>query len=188
MDNTKYIEAAKANIVKTAGRNISVLRDYDWLSQQIGNSTHSYLSPTTLRRFWGYQERANLRPSSLDVIAAFLGYTSWKTFCEAVDNGSSIQSGSINRRSIATETLEEGALIELRWNPDRCVVVRYEGEQMFRIVSVEKSKLRPGGTFRCMVLLENEPLFLTALTYPDEPTQDYVCGQRNGVRFREIEK
>lgn len=44
MENTKYTEAAKATIEKMTGRSISVLRDYDWLSQEIGNATLSYIS------------------------------------------------------------------------------------------------------------------------------------------------
>ncbi len=44
MENTKYTEAAKATIEKMTGCSISVLRDYDWLSQGIGNATLSYIS------------------------------------------------------------------------------------------------------------------------------------------------
>lgn len=188
MEKREYIELAKANIEKMAGTSISVLKDFDRLSANILQQTQEYISPTTLRRFWGYQEQSHLRPASLDIIARYMGYSDWATFCDAVDNGSSIQSGSLNRKRLLAADLAIGALVELRWEPDRCIVVRYEGDQQFCIVSVENSKLRPGGTFRCMFFLENEPLYLAALTYPGEQPHDYVCGQKNGVRFREMKE
>lgn len=188
MEKEKYISLAKTNIEKMTGTSIGVLKDFDRLSASIMQQTREYISPTTLRRFWGYQEQSHLRPASLDIIARYMGYSDWTTFCYAVDNGSSIQSGSLNRRRLLAADLDEGALIELRWNPDRRIVVRYEGDQQFRIVSVENSKLRPGGTFRCMFFLENEPLYLASLTYTSEQPHDYVCGQKNGIRFREMKE
>lgn len=184
---------AKDLIEQRTGRQFSVLHDFDWLATEILQTTHTYISPTTLRRFWGYQEHANLRPASLDVIAAYLGYSSWKAFADAVAAGKSPQSGSIARRCLMADNLDCGTHIELRWPPERRVVVRYEGCQTFSIVSVEGSKLRPGGVFRCMMILENEPLYLASLTYPNSETEqqdakptDYVCGQTNGVQFKVI--
>ena len=188
MEKREYIELAKANIEKMTGTSISVLKDFDRLSTSILQQTQEYISPTTLRRFWGYQEQSLLRPASLGIIARYMGYSDWATFCDAVDNGSSIQSGSLNRRHLLAQDLAIGALVELRWEPDRCIVVRYEGDELFCIVSVENSKLRPKGTFRCMMFLENEPLYLASLTYPGEAPHDYVCGQKNGVRFREMKE
>lgn len=188
MEKDKHREFAKSNIEKLTGASISVLKDFDRLSANILQQTQEYISPTTLRRFWGYQEQSHLRPASLDIIARFMGYSDWSTFCEAVDNGSSIQSGSLNRRHLLAQDLAVGALVELRWEPERCIVVRCEGDQQFCIVSVENSKLRPGGTFRCMMFLENEPLYLASLTYLGEQPHDYVCGQKNGVRFREMKE
>lgn len=188
MEKDNYRELAKSNIKKMTGASISVLKDFDHLSANILQQTQEYISPTTLRRFWGYQEQSHLRPASLDIIARYIGYSDWDTFCEAVDNGNSIQSGTINRQRLQAADLTIGALVELRWEPDRCIVVRYEGDQQFCIVSVENSKLRPDGTFRCMMFLENEPLYLASLTYPGEQPHDYVCGQKNGIRFREMKE
>lgn len=188
MQNDKYLEAAKKSIEKMTSQQYVILSDFDKLSQHISDVTHIYISPTTLRRFWGYQEKANLRPASLNIIARYMGYSDWSYFCNSVDNGSSIQSSSINRKRLLAETLSEGALVELLWNPDRRVVVRYEGDLWFSVVSSERSKLHEGSKFRCMVMLENEPLYLTNLTVPGEAPLDYVCGQKNGIRFREMKE
>lgn len=185
MEKEKYVSLAKKNIEKMTG-SISVLKDFDHLSTCILQQTQEYISPTTLRRFWGYQEQSHLRLVSLDIIAHYMGYSDWPTFCNAADNGSSIQSGSLNRKRLLAADLAKGALIELRWEPDRRIVVRYDGDELFCIVSAENSKLRPKGTFRCMMFLENEPLYLASLTYPGEQPHDYVCGQKNGVRFKEM--
>ena len=177
---------AKDLIEQRTGRQFSVLHDFDWLATEILQTTHTYISPTTLRRFWGYQEHASLRTASLNIIATFIGYATWADFAKAMADGNSPQSGNIVRRRLLASELLKGTHIELRWAPDRCVVVRYEGKQTFCIVSVEGSKLLPGGMFHCMMMLENEPLYLSSLTYPDSPPSDYICGQSTGVQFRVI--
>lgn len=174
-------------IEQRTGRQFTVLRDFDWLANEIQQTTHTYISPTTLRRFWGYQERASLRTASLNIIANFIGYAKWADFAKAIAEGNTPQSGNIERRRLLASDLSKGTHVELRWAPNRLVVVRYEGKQTFSIVSVEGSKLLPGGIFHCMMMLENEPLYLSSLTYPDAPPTDYICGQSTGVLFRLVE-
>ena len=188
MEKNKYIKAAKETIEKIAGTSIGVLKDFETLSNIILQQTQDYISPTTLRRFWGYQEQSHLRPTSLGIIARYMGYTDWRNFCDAVDNGSSVQSGKLSRKRLLSESLTEGALVEVRWNPDRRIVVRFEGQHWFRIITAEKTKLHEGDRFRCLVFIENEPLYLTGLICPDEEPHDYVCGQRNGIRFWEVKE
>lgn len=177
---------AQRLIEQRTGRQFSVLHDFDWLANEIQQTTHTYISPTTLRRFWGYQERASLRTTSLNIIATFIGYAKWADFAKAMADGNSPQSGNIERRRLLASDLSKGTHVELRWAPNRCVVVRYEGKQTFSIVSVEGSKLLPGGIFHCMMMLENEPLYLSSLTYPNTSPTDYICGQSTGVQFRVI--
>ncbi|VTR41713.1 hypothetical protein [Sphingobacterium thalpophilum] len=57
-------------------------RDFENLSEQIFNETKTVLSPSTLKRIWGkvhYKSSPNL--STLDTLAKFIGYSSWRSFC-----------------------------------------------------------------------------------------------------------
>ena len=56
-------------------------RDFQKLSERILEQTHQQLSVTTLKRVWGRAERV-AQPSiaTLDILAEFAGYDSWRTF------------------------------------------------------------------------------------------------------------
>ncbi len=51
--NKENYEALKNAIEELLGRKVATKRDYEFLSMRILDRTGSYLSPITLRRFWG---------------------------------------------------------------------------------------------------------------------------------------
>ena len=56
-------------------------KDFQDLSAQIFERTHQQLSVTTLKRVWGRAERvANPSRATLDILAEFAGYDSWRAF------------------------------------------------------------------------------------------------------------
>ena len=66
---------------KTVGRRMRVRGDYDFLSGQIFAKTHEHISPTTLKRLWGYlSSDAKPRQSTLDLLAEFLGHDGWDAY------------------------------------------------------------------------------------------------------------
>lgn len=73
--------------------------------------------------------------------------------------------------------------VKLLWSPDRCVVVRYMGEDLFEVVESLNSKLQVGDRFCCGCFIEGEPLYLTRLVRKDQALGAYVCGQADGVKY-----
>ena len=59
-------------------------RPFNEVPQEIIKGTRERLSPTTLKRLWGYlkNENVNTRPHTLNVLARFVGYKSFDDFCE----------------------------------------------------------------------------------------------------------
>ena len=56
-------------------------KDFQKLSERIFDRTRQQLSVTTLKRVWGRAERiANPSVATLDILAEFAGYGSWRTF------------------------------------------------------------------------------------------------------------
>lgn len=50
-------------------------KDFDFLAEQIFDKLHENVSPTTLKRIWGYlSEPSTPRLSTLDILARFLDY------------------------------------------------------------------------------------------------------------------
>ena len=57
-------------------------KDFEFLSEQIFDSLHQHISPTTLKRLWGYlPEPSEPRLSTLNLLSEFIGYDSWDAFC-----------------------------------------------------------------------------------------------------------
>lgn len=58
-------------------------KDFEYLSECIFEKFHEKISPTTLKRLWGYlPESTTPRKSTLDILSMFVGYDNWKDFCK----------------------------------------------------------------------------------------------------------
>ena len=73
----------KQEVERTFGRKLKEARDFEELSHLLLSHTRERLSPTTLKRFWGYlkNEKVQTRPHTLDVLARFVGYKDYEDFC-----------------------------------------------------------------------------------------------------------
>lgn len=73
-------------VEESAGRKIQTPKDFEFLSEQIFDRLHEHISPTTLKRLWGYlSEPSEPRLSTLNLLSKFVGYDSWETFCKQFD-------------------------------------------------------------------------------------------------------
>lgn len=183
--NDKYDELRR-QAERVLGMEIKTPRDYELLAEQIFLQTRQQLSLSTLKRFWGYVDKDRdddrARRSTLDILAQFVGYQGWTAFCQA-DTRLKDESGNMLNRHLFAKEQHIGAHIQLRWQPDRQVTVRYEGEDLFTVVESINSKLRPGDTFHCSHFVDGMPLTLMGLVRDGMPPVTYVCGRTKGVRF-----
>jgi len=64
-------------------RKMKTPKDFEFLSECIFEKFHEKISPTTLKRLWGYlSESTTPRKSTLDILSMFVGYDNWKDFCK----------------------------------------------------------------------------------------------------------
>ena len=64
-------------------RKMKTPKDFEYLSECIFEKFHEKISPTTLKRLWGYlSESTTPRNSTLDILSMFVGYDNWKDFCK----------------------------------------------------------------------------------------------------------
>ena len=62
-------------------RKMKTPKDFEFLSECIFEKFHERISPTTLKRFWGYlSETTTPRKSTLDILSMFVGFDNWKNF------------------------------------------------------------------------------------------------------------
>ena len=180
-------------IEQKLGRKITTSQDFAWLEDQVWEHTHQVVSLNTLKRLWGYlTEGRQIRPSrrTLDILSQLAGYRDYVTFCCAIEaNREEDSSNWVFSRHMNTRVIDVGILVEVRWKPDRRIVMKKTGQpHSFIITEAEKTKLSVGDRCDCPIIIENEPLYLDNLQHNDSKPLPYVAGRLGGVHFEVIEE
>ncbi|MCR4664528.1 MAG: hypothetical protein K5660_04090 [Paludibacteraceae bacterium] len=184
------IQVLRSEIERLTGRAMKTPSDFDQLSLRLWDFNHEYLSPTTLKRLWGYIEGAAApRYNTLSILARFLGYKEWDEFAEAMQKVNESESETFSGEGIRSDELQQGEEIEVAWQPKRRCIFRYDGNYRFTVIDSENSKLRIGDNFTAVCFLEGRPMYLDNLTRGNQTPKTYVAGKKNGISYaRRIEK
>lgn len=159
-------------------------RHFEQLSESIHSRTGVLLSPTTLKRFWGYLSEPVV-PSrhTLDVLCRYAGWKDWQDF-SAAPKSDALESGPVGSPSLdVRRDLQPGCTVLLTWAPGRICRIRSLGADSFEVVESQGSRLQPGDRFRTARIIADAPLYLDHLTRDADDMGTYVCGSKTGVRF-----
>lgn len=176
-------ELLKREVERTAGYPLRTAGDFEQLSQLLLSHVHESLSPTTLKRFWGYlrNEKVQIRSHTLDVLSRFVGYRNYVDFCAQAERLDQVQSGIISSNRITSEDLRRCQKLIITWRPDRRILVKHNGGGLFQILEAQNTKLCVGDTFRCHLMIQHEPLYMDQVVHQGMPAMTYVAGQKDGV-------
>ncbi len=79
---TEHIERLKNAVVAAFGQTLDSPTDYERLSVDIQSKTGELISVSTLKRMFGYLKQGTVpRPSTLSVLARYVGFSGWSDFC-----------------------------------------------------------------------------------------------------------
>lgn len=158
--------------------------DFARLSETIAASGAGYISPSTLKRMWGYVKDSGSRHlSTLDIPARYVGYDDFSAFCRAIAGSISAESGYTAGDTLSVDTLAIDTEVEVSWLPDRSMRLRYLGDMTFEITSAENTRLAAGACVRCVQLVAGHPLLLDIVGEPGGKPMVYVVGKNNGIRW-----
>ena len=173
-------------VEKMLKRKFTTRRDFVWLSEQLFCRTGESVSPTTLRRLWGYsQEGVSPRRYTLDVLSRFVLCSDYDDFCRNAADGTP-QSGLCLGEKLTPSDLYAGQMIALRWMPNRYCLLRYLGEARFQVVEAENTKLAEGDTFTAHLFISHEPAFFDDLVHQGQRPLRYIAGKQSGVTIERI--
>ena len=166
------------------GKKIQTPMDFELLEEKIMAKVKECISSSTLMRIWGYRQGVSTRQTTLDVLARFLGYADYITFCQwAPENNDEPQSDEVMACHLRTADMTAGQQVELSWYPDRRCLVQLRKDGLYEVLEAENTKLSVGDTFRCDIFIESEPLYLNHLIHEGRPPMVYVAGKKDGIRF-----
>lgn len=173
----------RLDIEGSVKRKIRTPYDFEFLTGAIWERLHENISPTTLKRLWGYIEGADTtRRTTLCLLSQFLGYADWEGYLEALKQRSDVESEAFMGEGVHTADLQRGEMVEVAWLPNRTAVFRYLGDGKYEVAEAENAKIKKGDTFRCEFMLVGQAMYLDDLRQADrEEPVSYVAGSRNGL-------
>lgn len=185
VEKMKEVEKLRKDIEAALGHTLHTPRDFNILSKRIYARLHTMISATTLKRLWGYlNDGGQPRSNTLNILARFVGYHDWEEYHQNAMLPEGQQSDPVySRRLSVKEELHPSDRVRLTWLPGRVCDIEYLGDLDFRVVASEKTRLHPGDTFQCSLVVEGEPLYLDHLIQEGRAPIAYVCGKKNGVGF-----
>ncbi len=180
-----YLDMLRQAVARSVSFPIRTSRDFELLSEAVADAGAGYLSPSTLKRVWGYVRGSQTRhAATLDILSRFAGYDCFGDFAARMREQGEVQSGFPERPSLDALTLEPGATLELSWLPDRRMTLRRLGACRFEILAAANTRLEAGMRVRFSHIVEGSPLVLNIESDAVAPGSVYEIGKIDGVTFR----
>lgn len=180
--NAPEILSLRQDIESEVKRLIKTPYDFEFLSGVIWERLHENISPTTLKRLWGYIDGADVtRRSTLCLLSRFLGYSDWEAYLAALSERTEVESDIFKGEGLDISQLKAGERIEVTWLPNRRCVFLYEGNARFLVTEAENSKLHKGDRFETACFLIGKPMYLDRLVRGDAAPTAYIAGAKNGL-------
>ena len=180
--NAPEILSLRYDIEQELKRRIKTPYDFEFLAGVVWERLHENISPTTLKRLWGYIEGADTtRRTTLCLLSRFLGYQDWEAYLAALATRTDVESERFDGEGLSIDDLQPNEYVEVTWLPNRRCVFRYEGDAHFLVTEAENAKLHVGDQFDAACFIIGKPLYIDRLMRGNEPPTAYVAGAKNGL-------
>jgi len=154
--------------------------DCEYLSLDIESKTGIRIGATTLKRLLGFaQDERVPHASTLDAIARYLGFAHWEELSQIEDKGNS--DFDTPEEEIRSADLQLGVNVEMTYLPDRKVRMQYLGNQRYRIVESENSKLLVGDEVEILSFVLHHPLLVLNVWRDGESLGQFTAGRVSGL-------
>ena len=171
------IATLRMDVEHEVKRKIRTPYDFEFLAGVIWERLHENISPTTLKRLWGYIDGADTtRRTTLCLLSQFLGFADWEAYVASLAARTDIESAAFEGEGVHIDDLKKGDRVEVTWLPNRRCVFRYEGDAHFTIEEAENAKLHAGDSFDAVCFIIGKPMYLDNVH-----GASYVAGSKNGL-------
>ena len=163
-----------------SGNELRIPSDCEYLSLDIESKTGIRIGATTLKRLLGFaQDERVPHAGTLDAIARYLGFAHWEELSQIEDKGNS--DFDAPEEEIRSADLQLGVNIEMTYLPDRKVRMQYLGNQRYRIVESENSKLLVGDEVEILSFVLHHPLLVLNVWRGGESLGQFTAGRISGL-------
>lgn len=156
--------------------------DFEMLSVHLKLECGLLLSPSTLKRLWGYVNDIHKpRVNTLDALSRYLGHKNFKEFCSWLKSSSVYNSSFFTAQQIVSKELKMGSVVEIGWSPNRYLRLSYKGDAWFEVLEAKQSKLKEGDCFEATSFLMGQPLSLPYILRDGIRTLPFIAGRNGGL-------
>ena len=166
---------------RRADHELRLPSDCEYLSLDIEGKTGPHIGATTLKRLLGFAAADRTpHPSTLDILARYLGYSHWQQL-EAISNEGN--SGfDTPERELRSANLKPDSLVKIAYLPDREVTLRFLGDNCYRVVASQNSKLLTDDEVEIQNFVLHHPLFVSCVWRGGSPMGPFTAGSVSGLQ------
>jgi hypothetical protein len=171
----------RVEVEKKYGQPVRYPKDCIALSEDIFDKCRRRISESTLKRMMGFVKGIRApRRYTLDIIAQYLDHTDYLE----LEISLGVQGDSEYRipMQILAYDLDPGMLICFCYDPNRQVIVRYQGNHLFEVCESQNSSLQCGDSFKAVQFVENFPLYLSEVTRNQTSLGPFTAGKAGGIK------
>ncbi len=156
------------------------------LALAIREATGQTLGTTTLKRMLGFiGGAASPRPSSLDIVAQYLGYPDYALL--AKDLGEDFEISDFREvDSLTSADLEVGEQVQISYDPNRVLVLSYLGDNLYLVNESRGSKLLKGDKLLISGFYVGFELLVTDVERAGKHLGSYQAAKQGGLTSVEI--
>ncbi|MCH5214139.1 MAG: hypothetical protein J1E97_03025 [Muribaculaceae bacterium] len=150
------------------------------LQSDIESATGERLSVNTIKRITGVLDYdGQLRGSTLEIVARYLGYQSFRELEAYLDGASS--DFLLPPNGIDLAALQSGTRIEISWAPDREIRLRHLSQGRYAVEEAVNSKIKRGDIMTLGVAGVGLPLIATDIERAGSSLGPFTAAQESGV-------
>lgn len=175
------------NIIKLleekSGKPLNSSSACERLVLDIETETGEKLGFTTLKRLLGFTfERAEPRQSTLDILARYLGFISYKELEDVIKNIGDSNFDS-NAESIISSRLPANAKINLSYYPNRSLTLQHITNDKFIVMESVNGSLKSGDIIFVDSFTDGLPLMVKNVIRFGESLGSYMAGKKLGIKI-----
>ena len=180
---SQLVTYLKLEVERAFGHPVSTPSDFIQVAALVESKTHEHISDSTIKRLWkpalAYK---TVSERTLNVISSFLGYSSFRAFCDSLA-GLGLDDSEMSRApsAIFSGELTRGVILEIAWLPDRECTLKYLGDLKFEVIREKNASISEGDTFLCASFAKGRPLYADNLYHQGELIGSYVMGKQHGL-------
>jgi hypothetical protein len=162
------------------GKEIRYPSDCEALSAEISRITKQPVSTSTLKRIFGFVKGTKEpRLFTLDTIAQYIGYANWDVYFENFAKIENSEFTDIEQLDI--EGICPDSKVELKYDPERKIILKYKGNFCFEVVEANNSKLLEADIVKIFHLVKEYPLIINQVFRDGVPIGNFKAAKINGL-------